>query len=143
MKLKIALLLCSLLVLLSCNSNLSKTEIDKSRINDILDQITDQFIAYNINSIMTCYHQDYYHKSYDKDEQKTIWLDRRSQYNLMQIENLTIEINDNRAVAKFVLKYSNENGEDIFVEPEDIGDLSYFIKENNEWKIYGNQLEHK
>lgn len=143
MRIRVIFLLLMMILLVSCTSDLSKEEIAKTEINQILDNVADDFRLLEINKLMSKYDDDYYHKSFDKQEQRTIWEDRRAEYNYMEISNLSIEVNGDRAVASFVVKYSNENTQDIFIEPEDIGDISFFKKENNEWVIYGNQQESK
>jgi uncharacterized GH25 family protein len=63
-----------------------------------------------------------------------------AQFSLLEIEVLYIELMDNKAVVHSNNKFSSAVENVTLSEPEDSGDVSYFIRENGVWRIYGNQL---
>jgi len=123
----------------ACSSDLSDEEIEKSRINDVLLRVRDGFNDLEINSIMEYYDQDFLHDGKNKFNEEYVWNDRLSQYNYLELTDIDIEYGGDFAVVHFIAKYSKSGSQAIFIEPDDIGDMSYFRKIGNEWKIYGDQ----
>ncbi len=130
-------------LLISCTSDLSKTEIAQANINDVMLRIEDAFNEMNINDIMKYYDEDYYHKGYNKFNQKFVWEDRMADYNYCSFENISIDVNGDFATVQFTMRLTSPSSEELFFEPNDHGDLSYFRKINGVWKVYGNQQNAK
>lgn len=129
--------------LTSCTNDLSKTEIAKANINDVIQRVEDAFNEMNINDIMKYYDEDFYHKGYNKYNQKIVWEDRMAEFNYCSFENINIDIDGDFAIVQFSMRLSSNSSEDLFFEPDDHGDLSYFKKINGSWMVYGNQQERK
>ena len=134
MKYLLLLLSFMFLFLTSCDTT-SSEELDKNEIIDILDSIQSNFIMDDIDGIMQYYHQDFYHNGDSYNWEITIWEVRLNDYNDLIFEDIEIELNGNYATANFLM-YLNDT---ITEEPSDVnGDISYFYRDLDGWKLCGN-----
>lgn len=133
------LTLVSLLILLgSCKSSDPDT-IAQNEIRDILYDISTDFNMQNIEGIMDHLHEEYLHKSMISWGFNDLWNDRMTQFNLLEIEVLYIELMDNKAIVHSTNTFISPTHEEILSEPEESGDISYFIRDDGMWLLYGNQ----
>ncbi len=138
MKLLIPLLFAFFLT--SCIEISSVDEIAEMEIEDILSNVKTQFNSGNIEEIMQNYHPDFSHddgeyfQNYEAERQ--LWELRYVDYYSIDFTDIEIDLNNDEAIV--TLKMSLD--EDIFEEPEDNGDLSYFYFTNLGWKIGGNNF---
>jgi hypothetical protein len=134
MKRLITILLFTVL-LFSCDVS-SPEDADKAEIRDILDSIKDSFNQVDLPGIMQNYHPDFLHNTDNYTFEEIVWEERLAQYYLLDFEDIEIELHDNFATVSFTMKLD----EDVFNEPEDHGDVSYFYREFEGWKICGNEF---
>lgn len=127
-----------MLMLCSCESSDSDT-IAQREIRDILYDVSSDFNFENMDGIMEHLHIDYLHNGMNSYNFNMLWLDRMAVYSLLEIEVLYIDLNGDTAVVHSNNKFSNSTETQIFNEPDDSGDISYFRRENGVWYIYGNQ----
>ncbi len=129
--------------LFSCKDITSSDSIAIAEITSILDNIEDEFnFSFNIDSIMDNYNDDFLHNSYNKIDENFSWIERYQLYDEIVFSNIEIDVEDNYAVASFILSFKN-NSQLLqqYSEPsEEFGFLSYFVKDNGEWLIFGNQF---
>lgn len=142
---KILTLLLITFCLFACDDFTSQEDVNIKEIEDILLEIELGFNMNDLSRITTFYHQEFLHNNEDYDDEVYRWEQRIIKYLEMDIENIEITFqNDYWAVAEFKLTFSNADETAITEEPsEENGDLSFFTKENSEWKIIGNQAEKK
>lgn len=131
----------SLIILISCSGTTSPNQVSQYEIEEILENIEDDFNFGDLEGIMSYYHEEFRHNQTNYWEEETIWQLRLTDYNILKFENIEIDLNLPFARASFTMKLTNENGTDTFQEPEDHGDISYFYREDGVWKIYGNQVD--
>lgn len=129
----------TLLVLLSCKSTSSPDYQDKVQIEDILADIATDFTWENIPGIMEHVHPDYYHKGMYDYQLRELWLDRRAQYELLEISVLNVDISGDYATASMRLTFTTADGSLSYLDPETSGDASYFFYDAGAWKLYGNR----
>ena len=128
------------LLLLFCSRDISTPEeASVGEIENALDAIELGFNLDHIDEIMQYYEPDYLHNDDDIDDVRLDWEIRLNDYQEMEISEIDIELDGDRATVSFILKFLN-NGETVqeYIEPEDNGDLSYWELEINSWKISGN-----
>ncbi|MDD4308770.1 MAG: hypothetical protein PHO32_00150 [Candidatus Cloacimonetes bacterium] len=135
------ILLCLLAVfgLTSCGADDSDT-IANREIRDIMYDISNHFNLKNAEGIMEHLHIEYLHKGLISYHFNDLWLDRMTQFSLLEIEILYIELQENKAIVHSKNTFSSAFETQVLNEPEDSGDISYFIRDNGVWRIYGNQL---
>lgn len=139
---KLILLIMVCLAFVGCDFS-SATEVNDSEINDILDDIVIAFSMYDINSIMAKYWDSFLHNGNDYDDEYQIWDSRLINYNEIKIEDREINyVGTEYAEVLFTLKFINDDTTVTYEEPSlENGDLTYFQKENDQWKLIGNQLD--
>jgi len=119
--------------LFSCKDITSSDSIAIAEITSILDNIEDEFnFSFNIDSIMDNYNDDFLHNSYNKIDENFSWIERYQLYDEIVFSNIEIDVEDNYAVASFILSFKN-NSQLLqqYSEPsEEFGFLSYFVKDN-------------
>ena len=133
------LLAITLIGVTSCGPDNSET-IAKREIRDVLFDISANFNLKNIEGIMEHLHTEYLHKGMISYHFNDLWLDRMAQFSLLDIEILYIELQDNKAVVHSKNTFTSAIESVTLNEPEDSGDISYFIRQNGVWLVYGNQL---
>jgi hypothetical protein len=122
-------------LLFSCDVS-SPEDADKAEILDILDAIKVSFNQFDLDGIMENYHPDFLHNTDNYIFEENVWQERIAQYYLIDFLDIEIELHYNFATVSFTMKLD----EDIFNEPEDHGDVSYFYREFEGWKICGNEF---
>lgn len=130
-----------MLMLCSCESSDSDT-IAQREIRDILYDVSSDFNLHIMDGIMEHLHIDYLHNGMNSYNFNMLWLDRMAEYSLLEIEVLYIDLNGDTAIVHSNNKFTSSTGTheiQIFKEPDDSGDISYFRRENGVWYIYGNQ----
>ncbi len=125
--------------LMSCKKASSSDDLNKGDIIQILQGIEDHFNMIETNQIFNFYDDDFFHRGKSIIQERIIWQDRQAQFSNLTFKNIDIDLENNYATVSFLMVFSDGQNETIFIEPHDIGDVSYFKKINNEWKIYGNQ----
>jgi hypothetical protein len=131
--------LVTLLVCISCN--LSKpSEVNKSEIEQILDQVKIDFRQLDLQGIMSYYHPDFFNNGNGLSQEAVIWQNRMSKYSSFDFVDLNYVINEDYTTVSGTAKWYIDSLAVTTTEPTDNGDFSYFLKENGTWHIYGNQL---
>lgn len=139
MKRLIPILLLAVL-LFSCDVS-SPKEADKAEILDILDSIKDSFNQVDLDGIMQHYHTDFLHNTDNYIFEEIVWQERLSQYYMIDFSEITIDLQGDFATANFIMTlYDDKGGSVVSQEPDDHGDISYFYREFNGWKICGNEF---
>ena len=128
-------ILLLVVLLFSCDVS-SPEEADKAEILGILDAIKDSFHQIDLPGIMQNYHPDFLHNTDNYIFEENVWQERINQYFLIDFLDIDIELHDNFANVSFTMKLD----EDVFNEPVDHGDVSYFYRELDSWKICGNEF---
>lgn len=127
-----------LFLLAGCKDSTSNN-YDETRINEIMYNIKSAYNDNDIDALMQYFHTDYLHNGQSRWEIKEVWLNRKAEFPIIDFQNTELSIHDDIAVVSFRMKLSKST-EDVYSdEPADHGDLSYFIYDNSDWKVYGNQ----
>jgi len=128
------------LLLLLCSCDLSTPE--EANLGEIENAFQAIVLAYNldhIDDIMHYYDQEYLHNGDDIDDVRLDWEIRLNDYQEMEITDINIELDGDRATVSFIRKFlSNGETQQEYTEPDDNGDLSYWELGTNDWKIAGN-----
>lgn len=132
-----------LLVLTSCRED----EGDKIAQREIRDILYDVSVNFNLKDIMGILDYlpaqsdpiQYKHKGKILYHFNQEWNNYMSQFALLEIDVLHIEVNNDRAVAHIRKKFTSAYETLVHNDPEDNGDISYFGRYNGNWYIYGNQ----
>ncbi len=132
------LLLLALLISSSCN--LTPNGEDEREIRDIIYNISRDFCWNDVNGIMEYVHPDYRHRGMYDDQLRTLWLERRAEYELLQCQVSHIDFEVNYATVHMEMTFQSSTATLNYLEPETNGDASFFYKENGQWQLYGNQL---
>jgi len=135
-----AALLLLLILLAACEGTTDTEVVGTERIELILNEIVEAFNNHeDISVILAHYSDDYLHDGDGLIMAEVVWNQRWAEYIQMDIQALEVELDGSYATASFELHMSTATGVDIFLEPYEHGDFSYFHKEDGVWKIYGNQ----
>ena len=135
------LLMLPLAVLLAGCDGLTDSETAATeRITNILEDIEESFnLQAPSEDIMAHYSDDYLHNGDGPSMARLAWDIRSAEYVALELVNIEIELDDDDAVATFEAHFYSTSGQDVFLEPYEHGDYSYFHKENGVWLVYGNQ----
>ena len=125
--------------LASCTGDDPDT-IAQNEIRDIMYDISLDFSLGNVYGIMDKVDEEYLHKGMIFWHLNQLWLDRMARFQLLEIEVLYIEIQNDLAVVHSRNTFTSSIETMVYNEPEDNGDVSYFIRRNGKWLIYGNQM---
>jgi len=120
----------------SCDLS-SPEEVDNAEIEEILRDIENAFIYYDLSAIMQHYHPGFLHGTNSYNFEQVIWEIRMNEFDLISIENIEIDLNDSFAVVAFTLIFDDLTTQEPSAEH---GDLSYFYREYDDWKICGNNF---
>jgi len=136
---EIALIFSLLLLLCSCDLS-SPEEASVGEIENAFQAIELSFNLDHIEDIMQYYNQNYLHNDDDIDDVRRDWEIRLNDFQGMEISDLDIDLDGDKATVSFILKFLN-NGEIVqeYNEPDDNGDISYWELETNGWEISGNR----
>ena len=132
-------LVCLLFLFIAGCKNTDPDTIARNEIRDILYDISQDFNTHNIEGIMDHVHPDYLHRSMISWGFNDLWLDRMAQYSLLEIEVLYIDISGDKAIVTSTNTFTSAYETLVLNEPQDSGDISYFIRDNGVWMVYGNQ----
>jgi hypothetical protein len=135
-------ILISLFLLMSCKDTTSGS-YDETRINEILYSIESAFNDHDIDALMQYFDINYLHNGQSKWEIREVWLDRMAEYLLIDFQSIEIDVQNGKAIVSFRMKLSNSTSPVYSEEPLTHGDLSYFIYDNSDWKVFGNQENSK
>jgi len=113
-------------------------DAQRARIRDIVSRIRDGFNTRNIDVIMSFYHADFLHDGIYIDSQRSIWLERFTMFDTLEIEVREIEIDEEFALARMILRFQDGETTHVILAPEMLGDMSYFYHKG-EWRIHGNR----
>jgi len=133
------LIIALIMLSMGCSKSTS-SDYDEDRINTIMYNIRTAFNDHEIDNLMNYIHIDYLHKGKIRWQIREDWLDRMAKYQLIDFQNIDIEVNDENAIVTFTMKLQNQSETVYSNEPNRNGDLSYFIYDNNDWHVFGNQL---
>ena len=127
------------LLILSCDVS-TPEEAGQAALENALDELELAFNLHHIDEIMVYYSPDYLHNGDDKDDVQLDWEIRLNDYQEMVLDDIVIELNDDRATISFIRRfYDNGQMVKVLVDPDDNGDMSYWKQEFDEWKIVGNR----
>ena len=133
------------LFLLSCNLS-DKEDIDKAQIVNILRDIEYIFnsgdsVQQKYDKIMAYYHEDYLHNSERIVSVGNFWHLRINDFTNIKIDDISISLDDDRALARFKLTFFDRDNKPNGPYPEPtLGILSFFWHDFTSWRIYGNQI---
>jgi hypothetical protein len=128
------------LFLLTACPHATNLNYDEHRINSILYDVNKAFNDHDIDALMIPFHQNYLHSGMALWEVRELWLDRMARYQLMDLQNVNITVNNDKAIVTFTMKLQSSTETVYTDEPATHGDLSYFWNDGNDWYVYGNQL---
>ena len=132
----ILLLAICLITILSCQSS-SKEEIDEYRITEMYERIETAFEVDDIYTIMQQYHDDFYHEFEDLSSIEYYWTNMVFNHDEIKFSNIEITYQTKRQV-KISATVTIDGAE--YNLQEDIDHLQFLYKDNDVWKIIGNQL---
>ncbi len=135
----IIIVISSMFLLISCDGSTSDSDVAEFQINEILDDIVENFNNHDLDAIMAFYHNDFLHNGDNLAYVRYDWQARMVGYLTMEIEDVEVEKDGLDAVASFTMILSTYDEDFYYLEPADHGDFSYFRKELTSWEIYGNQ----
>ncbi|MCK4311343.1 MAG: nuclear transport factor 2 family protein, partial [Candidatus Cloacimonetes bacterium] len=128
-----------LILLISCCDTSSPEDVAEAQILEILDTIIASFTFNDLNEIMQNYHPDFLHNGDDYDFEVIRWEIRLNDYDEIDFTDIDIELDGDFAKVYFTMTlYDNEGNSFVTQEPsEENGDISYFYREFDDWKICG------
>jgi len=119
--------------LISCSDTSSPEDVAEAQILEILDTIIASFTFGDLDGIMQNYHPNFLHNGDDYDFEEIRWEIRLNNYTEIDFTDIDIVPDGDSATVSFTMKLD----EDVFNEPEDNGDISYFYRDFDGWKICG------
>lgn len=126
-------------IICSCHKPSSPSEIAQASIRERLDTISNSFNNIDLDGIMGSYDEDFLHNGDNWHDERITWQERLSLYNHMEVSDIVIELNGDRATCRFKVTFSAPNVVNEYITPDDIGDMSYYISREDNWLLYGNQ----
>lgn len=132
-------LLLMLITLVTCDLT-NPIDNDSSQIKDLLYDLSIAFNNKEIENVMNYVHPDFLHNGLIPFTLRELWLDRMAVYSLMSIENISVQVTDEHAVATFRIRFEGQDGEIEYEAPFELSDVSYFYFHQDKWKLYGNQV---
>ncbi len=137
---KYILILLVILSIAGCDVSKPK-EADNYNIKEFYNQISYDFLLYELDDIYDKYSDDFMHNGRTIWTEEDWWRDKRENYSQLTFDNLEINsVGDNFAEVSFIVTFTGES-EEIYQEPLTFGNLSYLHKEGGRWYIYGNQID--
>jgi len=132
--------LIAMLVLLAggCKQS-TENEANEYEINSLYDSIRNAFAEHDIDAFLQKVHPQYLHNGMARLGLRELWLDRMAKYQLIDFQEIKIDLNEDEALVSFTLKLQSATETVYFPEPETHGDISYLLKTEQGWSIYGNQ----
>lgn len=133
---KYLLLFLILFSITACDIS-SPQELDEAEIKDILRALETAFTFQEPETIMQHYHPEFLHGTNSYSAQQIIWEIRLNDHDLMKIENIEIDLNERFATAQFFLTFDDQTTNEPSAE---YGDMSYFYREYDQWKLCGDNF---
>ena len=135
------IVLGGVLLLLSCSDVTKPGDAARIQINRLLDDFEDAVYNYRVEDITAHIHRDFLHNGRERGDQVFIWMQRLLLFDQMYLQERTIEVNGIAALASFRMTLSGADSTVVSQEPSaEYGDISYFIRDEGRWQLYGNQL---
>lgn len=142
--LRLVLVLFSLSLLLAIPSCSKTTEPGKAaviQIDRFLDDLEVAVLQYEPEKIIEHLHPDFFHNGRDRYDQELIWHQRVLHFHTLKIEERDISVYKETAVTAFKMTFTGTDTISVTEEPsKQNGDISYLLKENGKWFMYGNQM---
>jgi hypothetical protein len=136
-----------LLVLILVLSGCDLSSPEEASIGEIENAFATMELAYDLHHIedfMVFYDEDFLHNGDDIDNARLDWEIRFNDYQGMELSEINIELDGDRATVSLVRKFINNGAVQIeYNEPEDNGDMSYWQLRGNDWLIMGNEASGK
>ncbi len=132
-------ILLALLLLSACSGSTDDDDVSEVLISEVLNDIVNKFNVRDLDGIMAYYHTDYLHQGDILSNARYTWEIRMAIYTTMEIEDIEVTKEGLEATAGFTMTLTGTEGDEVFTEPTDHGDFSYYIKDVTSWKIYGDQ----
>ena len=128
--------------LLSCSGTSSPEDVTKAQILEIIDAIEASFIFNDLPGIMENYHFGFLHNGDNYSLEEEVWEQRLNNYAEIDFSEINIEPVGDFATVYFIMTfYDNDGGSVVTQEPSDEnGDVSYFYREYDGWKICGKEF---
>ena len=128
-----------LLTILSCDIT-SAEEASEANLRTALDELELAFNFHHLDEIMVHYSTEYLHNGDDWEDVELDWNIRLNDFQEMELENVVMDIGDGRATVSFNRRFLNNSiMEEVLIDPEENGDMSFWEREFDEWKIIGNK----
>ncbi|HPR18471.1 MAG TPA: nuclear transport factor 2 family protein [Candidatus Cloacimonadota bacterium] len=122
--------------LFSCDLS-SPSEVNKAQIEEIFEGIKTAFDFKDVDALMQYYHADFLHNTDDWGDEYAVWQIRMNEYDTFDFANIEIDTHNSFATVSLTMTLDNEQTS----EPTDEnGDLSYFYKTEDGWKVCGNNF---
>ena len=131
-------LLALIMLSLGC-SRTTSPHFSEERINNILYNMKKAYNDFDIDTFMQYFHYDYLHNGFNRWMIEQLWLNRMGEYQSIDFQNIIIEVDYNRAIVYFTMQLQNQYETVYTVEPQANGDISYFVFDNYDWRVFGNQ----
>jgi len=129
-------LLILMIALGSCS--LKDGNPSESSIKDILYDLEVAFNTKDRYRFFQHFHPDYNHDSGSFGQVREAWLNLMASYDLIAIRNIVVEVDGQNAIAYFTMIFTDDGIESEVYAPIQNGELSYFGKDGNVWKVIGN-----
>ena len=111
------------------------------KLRDLIYDITQAYNWGDIDVIMMHVHIDFRHKGMTSMQLRQLWLDRMARYPLMEATVTGVDGSGAFATVSMNLTFTSATENVQYTEPQDNGDLSYFIATaGGKWQIYGDQM---
>lgn len=111
----------------------------KAEILELLEDIEHYFNYKEIAPILAMLDPEYQHNGMGTWQFRNLWEGRMATWLLLEISEVSVEIDGDYATASMRLKFINPEGEYLLYEPQSSGDISYFFYDGYRWKICGNE----
>jgi hypothetical protein len=135
----VILIIIGIVFVLSGCKQTTTSSYDKDRIEQIMYDIHLAYEQNDINNLLQNFHLLYLHNGQTMWQIEQVWLNRRSEYPLIEFQNISIVVHDDEATVSFTMKLEKPGEIISSSEPNANGDLSYFIYDDDKWQVYGNQ----
>ena len=109
-------------------------------LRDLIYEITQAYNWGDIDTIMQQVNMDFRHKGMSSMQLRQLWLDRMARYPLMEAIVTSVDGSGAFATVSLDMRFTSATESVLYTEPQDNGDLSYFIHAGGKWQIYGDQM---
>jgi hypothetical protein len=124
----------------SCSDTTSPGQAAVIQINRLLDDLEDAVREYDIEKVSEHLHYDFLHNGKEKDDLIFIWYQRLLSFDHLSLSEREIKVTGFLARASFRMTFSSADSTLVTEEPsEQFGDVSFFIRDEGKWHLFGNQ----